>query len=102
GDLAEGETGVGAMRELGPVVAENVGPLPYPALNSAFDRLLPKGLQHYWKADFVRTLTDAAIAAHVEHGSRMPCVESTMHLYPLGGAVHRVGRGGTAFNHRAV
>ena len=102
GDLAEGEKVIGAMRDLGPVVAENVRPLPYRALNSAFDGLLPKGLQHYWKADFVRTLTDAAIAAHVEHGSRMPCVESTMHLYPLGGAVRRVGRAETAFSHRDV
>ena len=102
GDLAEGEKVVAAMRGLGPVVAENVGPLPYQALNSAFDALLPKGLQHYWKADFVKTLTDAAIAAHVEHGSRMPCVQSTMHLYPLGGAVHRVGSSETAFSHRDV
>ena len=30
-----------------------VGPMPYPALNSAFDALVPPGLQHYWKANFV-------------------------------------------------
>ena len=36
-----------------------------PALNSAFDALCPPGqLQHYWKASFVKELTDEAIAAH--------------------------------------
>lgn len=74
--------------------------MPYPALNSAFDALLPPGLQHYWKADFVRELTDEAISAHVEHGPRVPCVQSTMHLYPIDGACHRVAAGETAFAYR--
>ena len=40
--------------------------LPYPALNSAFDALYPAGqLQHYWKANFAKELTDEAITAHV-------------------------------------
>ena len=36
-----------------PSSPQHVGAMPYPALNSAFDALLPAGLQHYWKADFV-------------------------------------------------
>ena len=70
------------------------------ALNSAFDPLVPPGLQHYWKAAFVTELTDEAIAAHVEHGARVPVVNSTMHLYPINGAVHDVGADATAFGHR--
>ena len=46
---------------MAPVVAEHVGPMPYPALNGAFDALVPPGLQHYWKANFVKELTDEAI-----------------------------------------
>ena len=38
-----------------------------PGLNGAFDDLVPKGMQHYWKADFVTELTDEAIAAHITH-----------------------------------
>ena len=49
------------------MVAEHVGPMPYPALNSMFDRLVPPGLQHYWKANFVTELTDEAIQAHLQH-----------------------------------
>jgi len=100
GPAADAEAVLKPLRNAGPVVAEHVGPVPYPALNSAFDALLPPGLQHYWKADFVKELTDDAIAAHLEHGPNVPCVQSTMHLYPINGAVHRVGTDETAFAYR--
>ncbi len=100
GPVEEGERAVAPLLEAAPVVAHHVGAMPYPALNGAFDALLPPGLQHYWKADFVRELTDDAIAAHVEHGPRVPCVESTMHLYPIDGACHRVASDATAFAYR--
>jgi len=102
GPVDEGETILGPLRAVAPIVAEHVGPMPYPALNSAFDPLLPPGLQHYWKADFVKELTDDAIAAHVEHGSKVPCLQSTMHLYPINGAVQQVGADDTAFAYRDV
>ena len=90
------------LRDAGPVVAEHVGPMPYPALNSAFDALEPPGLYHYWKADFVKELTDEAIPLHVEHGSQVPTVHSLMHLYPIDGAVQRVRPDETAFAYRDV
>ena len=70
------------IREVAPIVAEFVAPMPYPALNSAFDALLPPGLQHYWKASFVNELSDGAIAAHLQHGPKIPTVNSTLHIYP--------------------
>ncbi len=100
GPVEEGERALAPLFDVAPVVAHHVGPMPYPALNGAFDALLPPGLQHYWKADFVRELTDEAIAAHVEHGPRVPAVESTMHLYPIDGAPQRVGNDETAFPYR--
>jgi FAD/FMN-containing dehydrogenase len=102
GAPADADAALKPLLDAGPVVAQHVGPMPYPALNSAFDPLLPPGLQHYWKADFVKELTDDAIAAHVEHGSKVPCVQSTMHLYPINGAVNRVGADETAFAYRDV
>jgi hypothetical protein len=60
--------------------------MPYPALNSAFAALYPwGGLQHYWKASFVNELTDEAIAAHLEHGPKVPVVNFTVHIYPING-----------------
>ncbi len=88
------------LRAVGTPVAEHVGRMPYPALNGAFDGLLPAGLQHYWKAAFLPELTDGAIAAHLEHGPKVPAMQSTMHLYPIDGAVQDVASDATAFAYR--
>jgi FAD/FMN-containing dehydrogenase len=77
-----------------------VGPLPQPALQSMFDALYPPGHQWYWRADFVNELSDEAIARHVEHGSALPTLQSTMHLYPVNGAAGRVDRHATAWSYR--
>jgi FAD/FMN-containing dehydrogenase len=100
GSDVEADALLKSYHDVAEVKAEHVGPIPYPALNSAFDALVPPGLQHYWKADFVTELTDEAIAAHVEHGKRTPVVNSTMHLYSINGAAHSVGPEETAFGHR--
>jgi FAD/FMN-containing dehydrogenase len=88
------------LRDVGHPVAEHVGRMPYPALNSAFDGLVPPGLQHYWKAAFVTELTDGAIAAHLEHGPKVPAVNSAVHVYAIDGAVHDVPADATAFAYR--
>jgi FAD/FMN-containing dehydrogenase len=100
GPIEEGEEALKPFHDVAPVVAEFVGPMPYPALNSAFDGLVPPGLQHYWKANFVKELTDEAIAAHRVHGPDVPAVNSTVHIYPINGAAHRIASDATAFSHR--
>ena len=100
GPHAEAERVLRPLRDAAEVQAEQVGVVPFPALNSAFDDAVPKGMQHYWKADFITELTDEAIAAHVEHGQRTPHVSSSMHLHAINGAAQRVGADETAFGHR--
>jgi hypothetical protein len=100
GSVPEGERILDGFRAVARPVAEHIGEMPYAALNSAFDGLVPPGLQHYWKAAFVRELTDEAIATHMEHGPKVPTVNSTVHLYPINGAVHDVAPEDTAFGHR--
>lgn len=100
GSQEEAEEVFRPVREFGPPAFEFLGPMPLPALNSMFDPLIPPGLQWYWKGDFVNELSEEAIAAHVEHGSKIPTPLSTMHLYPVDGAVHRVGKEETAFSYR--
>jgi FAD/FMN-containing dehydrogenase len=96
----DGERVLKPFHDVAPVVAEHVGTMPYPALNSAFDALVPPGLQHYWKANFVKDLSDELIETHLEHGPKVPVVNSTMHIYPINGACHRVGADETAFAYR--
>ena len=100
GDPAEGERQFKAFHDVAEVKAEMVGPVPYPAINAAFDGLFPPGIRQYWKGNFVKELTDEAIAAHVQHGPNAPTVSSTMHLYPINGACHDVAGDATAFGHR--
>jgi hypothetical protein len=100
GPVERGEEAFKPFHDVAPVIAEFVGPAPYPALNSAFDALVPAGLQHYWKASFVKELTDEAITAHSEHGPKVPVVNSTVHIYPINGACHDVASDATAFAYR--
>jgi FAD/FMN-containing dehydrogenase len=100
GPLDKGEWAMKPFRDVAPVVAEMAGPMPYPALNAAFDALFPKGIRSYWKGSFVTELTDAAIDAHLAHGPNVPEVSATMHLYPVNGACHDVDASETAFAYR--
>ncbi|TIX83221.1 MAG: FAD-binding oxidoreductase, partial [Mesorhizobium sp.] len=74
--------------------------MPFVDLQALFDPLLPKGLQWYWKGDYVDELSDAAIGAHAEHGSKTPSELSLMHLYPIDGAVQEVAPDATAWGAR--
>jgi FAD/FMN-containing dehydrogenase len=74
--------------------------MPFPAIQALFDPFFPKGLQWYWKGDFVRSLSDEAIDTHIAQAAKAPSELSLMHLYPIDGAVHRVRRDGTAWSAR--
>jgi FAD/FMN-containing dehydrogenase len=102
GPLDQGEQAMQPIRAIGPTVGELIAPMPYPAINSLFDGLLPAGLQQYWKGTFATDLTDGAIEAHLEHGPKVPTVNCAMHIYPINGACHRVPRDATAFSLRAT
>jgi FAD/FMN-containing dehydrogenase len=75
-------------------------PMPHPVFQSAFDALYPAGDQWYWRADFVKTIPDEAVAIHAHYGAQMPTPQSTMHLYPIDGAAHDVGPEDTAWSYR--
>jgi FAD/FMN-containing dehydrogenase len=72
------------------LLLDGVQAMPLPALQSAFDPVYPPGDQWYWRAEFVDELPDEAIERHLEHARRLPTWKSTMHMYPIDGAAHRV------------
>jgi FAD/FMN-containing dehydrogenase len=101
GSLEQAEKQMALVRKALPSpIFDAVGPVPFTALQSLFDPLLPPGLQWYWKGDFVKELPDEAIEAHLEHAAQSPSELSLMHLYPIDCAVHRVGPNETAWNWR--
>ncbi|HLJ46592.1 MAG TPA: FAD-binding oxidoreductase [Bryobacteraceae bacterium] len=100
GQLEEGNQILQTIRSYRPPAFDFFVPMPFPMLQGMVDGLYPPGLQWYWKADFVNELSDEAIALHLEHGAKLPTMHSTMHLYPIDGAAHRVGADETPWSYR--
>jgi FAD/FMN-containing dehydrogenase len=103
GDVDAGPAHWQPLLDAAPVLGSMFAPLPYPALNVMFDGLsgVP-GLQGYWKADFLRNLSDDALRVAVEHSPGIPTVHSANHFYPIDGAVQRMAPDATAFPYRDV
>lgn len=100
GASTEEQNILNSVSECGEVIGQALWRMPYPEVNTFFDELLPHGLRHYWKANASMGFTDGAIAAHLEHGPRVPNVESGLFVFPTNGACHRVEADETAFANR--
>lgn len=101
GDPSRADEVFAPVRQMKPAF-DGIGAAPYPALQSTFDGLYPKGLQWYWRGDFFWTIDDGAVRAHARFVEELPTMHSAMHLYPIDGAVHRVGQTETAWSYRDV
>ncbi|MFI6471013.1 FAD-binding oxidoreductase [Streptomyces sp. NPDC050516] len=88
------------VNEAGPPTFHFTSPMPYPMLQAMFDELIPKGLQWYWRGDFFDRITDGAIDVHAKYAEGLPTDLSTMHLYPVDGAAHRIAQKDTAWAYR--
>ena len=100
GPPAEAERVVGPLRDFGPPIGGDVGPMPYTALQSMLDEGFPGGLQVYWTGHFLSGLPDDAIETALDAFGRIPSPLSAILFEQLGGAMSRVGRDDTAFDHR--
>ena len=94
-----------ASEVFAPILAKNplfahVGEMPYPAIQTLFDGLLPPGMQWYWRADFFNELGSELRAQHLKFGSSIPTPLSQMHMYPISGAASRVGDTETPWAYR--
>ncbi|MFG1805589.1 FAD-binding oxidoreductase [Streptomyces sp. NPDC049040] len=100
GEEGEAEKVLSVVDAPGPPDFHFTAPMPYPAVQSMFDDLLPAGLQWYWRGDFFDRITDEAIDVHAAFAQAMPTALSTMHMYPVDGAAHRVAPQDTAWAYR--
>jgi len=98
------DNGVSAMKPLRDALPaplfDWMSEMPFTAMQGLFDPFFPKGLQWYWKGDFVKELPDAAIDAHIAAIAKAPSDLCLMHLYPIDGAVHKVGATDTPWSAR--
>jgi len=101
GSATDGEKAIAPLLKDLPAPLFNwMGAMPFTAIQGLFDPFFPKGLQWYWKGDFVNSLPDEAIDAHIAQILKAPTDMALMHLYPIDGAVRRVAGDATAWSTR--
>ena len=100
GELAQAETDVRPLRELGAPLLDQLGPLPYVEQNRLSDEMLPRGALNYWKSAFFSELSDAAIATLLECFEQVPSAMTLCVIEAMGGAAARVAATATAYPHR--
>ena len=88
------------LRAYGTPLIDLVAPMPYPTVNTLLDPAFPKGALNYWKAGFLRDLSDAAIDVLVDAFARVPSTMTGIFLDHIHGAATRVAPDATAFPHR--
>jgi FAD/FMN-containing dehydrogenase len=95
-----------AARELEPFEAwgsplvVQVGPMPYPVMNTILDAGFPTGALNYWLSSFTRGLPDELIDIAVERFAAVPSPMTAILLEHFHGAVTRIGPTDTAVPHR--
>ncbi len=99
-DEETGNKAVQPFRDLITPTIDFTGYVPFPALQTMFDALYPKGMQWYWKAHYVKEISDTAVDLHLRNAEKLPTPYSTMHMYPVNGAAHTVKSDDTAFSYR--
>jgi FAD/FMN-containing dehydrogenase len=100
GPIAEGERLLAPLRASGPILADDVGPMPYVALQSIVENFNPPGMRNYWKSDYLSQLSDDAIDLLVEEYASVPAPQTHVVIESMGGAVSRIGEDETAVSHR--
>jgi FAD/FMN-containing dehydrogenase len=82
-----------------PLVVQ-VGPMPYPVMNTLLDAGYPTGSLNYWLSSFTRGLTDELIDTAVERFASVPSPMTAILFEHFHGAVTRVAPADTAVPHR--
>jgi FAD/FMN-containing dehydrogenase len=100
GDPGAAERELAPFKDFGSPVMVQVGPMPYPQMNTLLDAGYPAGALNYWLSSFTRGLPDALIDTAVERFATVPSAMGAMLFEHFHGAVTRIGESETAVPHR--
>jgi FAD/FMN-containing dehydrogenase len=100
GSLEEAEAEVKPLLEFGSPLMTEVGPMPYPIMNTLIDDGYPRGALNYWKSSFITAIEDDLIDGLVEAFAGCPSPMGGVVIEHFHGAVTRVGVTETAVPHR--
>ena len=97
GALGDGDKQTQPVRELGPVIADLFGPMPYVAMQSLIDPLFPRGMYNYFRSAFLDDLGESTVGSLLNTYAELPNAMTEMHVHHVGGAMSRVPAGSSAF-----
>src|SRR5215211_3571491 len=100
GDPAEAERELEPFRAWGSPLMVEIGPMPYPVMNTILDAGFPAGSLNYWLSSFTRGLPDELVDTAVERFASAPSPMMAILFEHFHGAVTRVGATDTAVPHR--
>jgi FAD/FMN-containing dehydrogenase len=101
GDPEQAEQDLAPFKTWGSPLMVEVGPMPYPVMNTILDAGFPDGSLNYWLSSFTRGLPDGLLDTMVERFAAVPSPMTAIMLEHFHGAVTRVGVTDTAVPHRA-
>lgn len=91
------------LRELGTPLADLSQPMPFTAVQTAFDPLFPRNqLRAYWKSLYLDELSDDAIDTIATRAQERPEPLTLVNTFHMGGAINAVGPEDTAFSERSA
>ena len=103
GDVEDGMKALQPMRDIGTPIFDLSQPMPYTAVQSAFDALYPRGkLRAYWKSQYVDDLSDEVIEVLTDAALSRPAPLSEVNLAHMGGAIGAIGPQDSAFPERSA
>jgi FAD/FMN-containing dehydrogenase len=100
GDPSEAERELEPFKTWGSPLMVEVGPMPYPVMNTILDAAYPTGSLNFWLSSFTRGLPDELIDIAVDAFATVPSPMTAILLEHFHGAVTRVGVTETAVPHR--
>lgn len=100
GDPEQAQRDLEPLQSWGSPAVVQVGPMPYPVMNTLLDGAYPRGALNYWLSSFTRGVTDELIDTMVERYASVPSPMTAILLEHFHGAVTRVGVTETAVPHR--
>jgi FAD/FMN-containing dehydrogenase len=100
GEAGQAERELEPFTTWGSPLVVDVGPMPYPVINTILDAAFPTGSLNYWLSSFTRGLPDELIDTAIERFATIPSPMSAILLEHFHGAVTRVGVTETAVPHR--
>jgi FAD/FMN-containing dehydrogenase len=100
GEASQAEIDLKPLLDFGSPALVQIGPMPYPAINSMLNEAYPTGSLNYWKSSFLRELSDEAIQTMIEVFPSCPSPMTGLLFEHFHGAVTRVGVADTAVQHR--